>query len=191
MVFHAVIETNRITGSVTIPFCSDSYNAALNKSKELALLWWEQKTDKKGSFPWLATTLDDLVDNERTCRIEVPLEHSSICLAAGNGKIALLTPDAPAVDWIIRKVEDIDFSNSAKAEISDSYDYELIRTSVLSSLKARFPDLDESTKSVQELIDRLTCHARKNIGCGCDEDWSINEAFREMDKEICRVCETE
>lgn len=78
-------------------------------------------------------------------------------------------------------------SMSAQACVAADYAYENLRTSVLYRLQETYPDADMSGEEVQKLVDVIASSAEKDIGYGCDEDWSMDEEFRVHKKKIIEV----
>lgn len=193
MKLYAIVEQNqnRNSGAISVPFCLDSYDEAMKKVKELALSLLPQKAPKGSNFPWLSAALDDLVDNERECRVEASSGNFVFSFSHVPSGIRFQETGGTNIQWTVREIGSIQLGKTSMADIADGYNYELVRTSVLYSLRDRYPGLDETPQSVQELIDNLASRAYKDIGVGCDEDWSVDEAFRTMANEVRQICEAE
>lgn len=193
MKLYAIVEQNqnRNSGAISVPFCLDSYDEAMKKVKELALSLLPQKAPKGSNFPWLSAALDDLVDNERECRVEASSGNFVFSFSHVQSGIRFQETGGTNIQWTVREIGSIQLGKTSMADIADGYNYELVRTSVLYSLRDRYPGLDETPRSVQELIDNLASRAYKDIGVGCDEDWSVDEAFRTMANEVRQICEAE
>lgn len=89
------------------------------------------------------------------------------------------------------EVGSCELSKAGMLDISETYDYECVRTSVLYSMRDRYPEVDETRPEVQELIDDLASHAYEDVSKGADEDWSVDEAFRYFKKSVANICEEE
>lgn len=127
----------------------------------------------------------------RECRVEASSGNFVFSFSHVPSGIRFQETGGTNIQWTVREIGSIQLGKTSMADIADGYNYELVRTSVLYSLRDRYPGLDETPQSVQELIDNLASRAYKDIGVGCDEDWSVDEAFRTMANEVRQICEAE
>lgn len=145
MKLYAIVEQNqnRNSGAISVPFCLDSYDEAMKKVKELALSLLPQKAPKGSNFPWLSAALDDLVDNERECRVEASSGNFVFSFSHVPSGIRFQETGGTNIQWTVREIGSIQLGKTSMADIADGYNYELVRTSVLYSLRDRYPGLDE------------------------------------------------
>lgn len=121
-------------------------------------------------------------------KVEVPFCSDDVD-AVQKERERLLAARAPGTIIATVEVGSWQLSKAGMLEVSDAYDYECVRTTVLYSLRDRYPDVDETRPEVQELIDNLAGHAYEGVSKGADEDWSVDDAFRYFKKNVANICE--
>ena len=121
-------------------------------------------------------------------QIEVPF-CSDETAAVQREQKRLLADRAPGTIVAMAEVGSCELSKAGMLDISETYDYECVRTSVLYSMRDRYPGLDETCPEVQELIGNLADHAFADVSKGADEDWSVDEAFRYFKRDVINICE--
>lgn len=121
-------------------------------------------------------------------KFEVPFCSDDVD-AVQKERERLLTARAPGTIIATVEVGSWQLSKTGMLEVSDAYDYECVRTTVLYSLRDRYPDVDETRPEVQELIDNLAGHACEGVIKGADEDWSVDDAFRYFKEDVANICE--
>lgn len=121
-------------------------------------------------------------------KVEVPFCSDDVD-AVQKERERLLAARAPGTIIATVEVGSWQLSKAGMLEVSDAYDYECVRTTVLYSLRDRYPDVDETRPEVQELIDNLAGHAYEGVRKGADEDWSVDDAFRYFKEDVANICE--
>lgn len=121
-------------------------------------------------------------------KVEVPFCSDDVD-AVQKERERLLAARAPGTIIATVEVGSWQLSKAGMLEVSDAYDYECVRTTVLYSLRSRYPDVDETRPEVQKLIDDLAGHAYEGVRKGTDEDWSVDDAFRYFKEDVANICE--
>lgn len=123
-------------------------------------------------------------------KIEVPFCSDEVATVQEK-RDRLLAVSALGTIITTVEVDSYKLSKTGMLEVTDAYNYECVRTSVLYNLQSRYPGLDETRPEVQELIDDLADHAYEGIGRGADEDWSVDDAFRYFKEDVANICAEE
>lgn len=121
-------------------------------------------------------------------KFEVPFCSDDVT-AVQKERERLLALRVPGTIIATVEVGSWQLSKAGMLEVSDAYDYECVRTTVLYSLRDRYPGVDETRPEVQKLIDDLAGHAYEGVRKGADEDWSVDDAFRYFKKNVANICE--
>lgn len=123
MKLYAIVEQNqnRNSGAISVPFCLDSYDEAMKKVKELALSLLPQKAPKGSNFPWLSAALDDLVDNERECRVEASSGNFVFSFSHVPSGIRFQETGGTNIQWTVREIGSIQLGKTSMADIADGY----------------------------------------------------------------------
>lgn len=121
-------------------------------------------------------------------KFEVPFCSDDVT-AVQKERERLLALRVPGTIIATVEVGSWQLSKAGMLEVCDAYDHECVRTTVLYSLRDRYPDVDETRPEVQELIDNLAGHAYEGVRKGADEDWSVDDAFRYFKKNVANICE--
>ena len=121
-------------------------------------------------------------------QIEVPFCSDETAVVQKEQK-RLLADRAPGTIVAMAEVGSCELSKAGMLEVCDAYDHECVRTTVLYSLRDRYPGVDETRPEVQKLIDDLAGHAYEGVRKGADEDWSVDDAFRYFKKNVANICE--
>ena len=187
MRMYAVVLQNMAAMESRIPLCTDDMKAALDTVQSLALSKWAEVTGGKGDQEEARSAMRKAVENDTTTCVTLPGESNDVSLLChANGTKVLENGDVVTALFIM-EVERTMLSMSAQACVAADYAYENLRTSVLYRLQETYPDADMSGEEVQKLVDVIASSAEKDIGYGCDEDWSMDEEFRVHKKEIIEV----
>lgn len=184
MKLYAVITTG--TGPadmLAVPLACPERGKAIAEMKRLALAEWETVT-KKSSGSWLGTMLDDIMDKNENYEIVIHLNSVDYGFAYANGTVRLAVDRILHRAWSVREIGSVELDAAAMADVSEDYEYRSIRTSVEYSFADRFPGADVESGPVRKIIDALADLAAEHVREGCDEDWSVDEAFRQKAKEV-------
>lgn len=190
MRMYAVVFQDMAAVESRIPLCTDDMKAAHDTIQSLALSKWAEVTGGKGDQEEARAAMRKAVEDDTTIGVTLPGESNDtslpwlLCHASG---VKVLEDGNTVAALFIMEVERTMLSMSAQACVATDYAYENLRTSVLYRLQETYPDADMSAENAQKLVDTIASSAEKNIGYGCDEDWSVDEAFRERKKEIIEV----
>lgn len=184
MKLYAVITAGTGPASILeVPLACPERGKAVAEMKRLALTEWETVT-KKSSGTWLGTMLDGIVDKNEDYEIVIRLNGVDYGFAYADGTVRLAVDRIPHRAWSVREIGSVELDAAAMADVSEDYEYENIRTSVKYSFTDRFPGADIESGPVREIIDVLADLAAEYVREGCDEDWSVDEAFRRKAKEV-------
>lgn len=121
-------------------------------------------------------------------KVEVPFCSNDVD-AVQKERERLLAARTPGTIISTVEVGSWQLSKAGMLEVCDAYDHECVRTTVLYSLRDRYPGVDETRPEVQKLIDDLAGHAYEGVRKGADEDWSVDDAFRYFKKNVANICE--
>lgn len=112
-----------------------------------------------------------------------------------------ITKVTRSMKWVIAPCENVSLSKTDMSSIASDYDYEVRKAMVrdrlrnmmtdagatddLNAMEAREAEMSVSWYTIRDLIDDLVHDISKSIDdYGCDEDWSIDDAFKEHDDAI-------
>lgn len=121
-------------------------------------------------------------------KVEVPFCSNDVD-SVQKERERLLAARVPGTIIATVEVGSWQLSKAGMLEVCDAYDHECVRTTVLYSLRDRYPGVDETRPEVQKLIDDLAGHAYEGVRKGVDEDWSVDDAFRYFKKNVANICE--
>ena len=115
-------------------------------------------------------------------KFEVPFCSDDVT-AVQKERERLLALRVPGTIIATVEVGSWQLSKAGMLEVCDAYDHECVRTTVLYSLRDRYPGVDETRPEVQKLIDDLAGHAYEGVRKGADD------AFRYFKKNVANICE--
>lgn len=187
MKMYAVVLQGMTEMKSEIPLCTDDMQAARDNMQSRALSKWLDAANGKCDPKEAQAAMQKAVENDTTICVTLPGENNDASLLCSANGVKVLEDGDVVIALCVIEVEQTMLSMPAQACVATDYAYENLRTSVLYRLQETYPDADMSCEKAQKLVEVIVSSAEKDIGYGCDEDWSVDEAFRERKKEIIEV----
>lgn len=191
MQLYAVVYSSPVLVRAAVPCVCDDKDNAVDAMKGLVVAKWRELNQNAPSFPWFEAMLDDLIANRNNCCVTLPAADKEYGLVCTEDSVRIKAHGTVYAEWSVHEVGRVDVGTGTLADASEDYEFKNVRTTVEYEIQGRFPDADMESESVKYLVANIATLAQGFMQNGFNEEWAVEQAFKEKAGEVDALLETD